>query len=84
MGKGILEFVLPEEEEEFNLAVHATSWALVSLAMDNWLRNEIKNNSTARTRTSVETLNECREKLREVLRITRSASDNAVTLESIS
>jgi len=78
MGKGILEFVLPEEEEDFNLAVHATSWALVSLAMDNWLRNEIKYNSTARTRTSVETLEECREKLREVL------SDNAVTLESIS
>jgi len=37
------------------------------LEMDNWLREEIKYHSDKRTRTAIEALEECRNKLREVL-----------------
>ena len=40
--KAILEFNLPEDEEQFNVASKAMDWALVAWEIDQHLRNELK------------------------------------------
>ena len=40
--KAILEFNLPEEEEEFNAANKAMDWALLAWDIDQFIRNKIK------------------------------------------
>jgi len=42
MPKAILEFNLPEEQEEYKLTLKAGDWMMVCSEMDNWLRNRIK------------------------------------------
>jgi len=42
MGKAILEFDLPEEKCELDIAVHAMDWALVAFDLDQRLRGIIK------------------------------------------
>jgi len=40
--KAILEFNLPEEEEQFNAANNGMDWALLVLHIDQFIRNKIK------------------------------------------
>ena len=40
--KAILEFNLPEEEEQFNVASKGMDWALVVWDIDQLLRNKLK------------------------------------------
>ena len=40
--KAILEFDLPEDKEEFELASKAMDWALLVLHIDQFIRNKIK------------------------------------------
>ena len=40
--KAILEFELPEEEEQFNAANKGMDWALLVLHIDQFIRNKIK------------------------------------------
>ena len=40
--KAILEFNLPEEEEQFNVASKGMDWALVVWDIDQFIRNKIK------------------------------------------
>jgi hypothetical protein len=40
--EGILKFALPEEENEFDLAVNAMKWALVAWELDQKLRGWLK------------------------------------------
>ena len=40
--KAILEFNLPEEEEQFNAANGGMDWALLVLHIDQFIRNKIK------------------------------------------
>ena len=40
--KAILEFNLPEEEEQFNAANKGMDWALLAWDMDNILRDKLK------------------------------------------
>lgn len=44
--KGKLEFNLPEEENEFKIASNAMDWALVAWDMAEYLRDELKYNSS--------------------------------------
>ena len=40
--KAILEFNLPEEEEQFNASNKGMDWALLVLHIDQFIRNKIK------------------------------------------
>ena len=40
--KAILEFNLPEDEEQFNAANKAMDWALLAWDIDQFIRNKIK------------------------------------------
>jgi len=40
--KAILEFTLPEEEEQFNVASKSMDWALLAWDIDQFIRNKIK------------------------------------------
>ena len=40
--KAILEFNLPEEQVEFNLAVNGNKWSFVAWKIDQELRSKIK------------------------------------------
>ena len=40
--KATLEFNIPEENEEFLLAVHGSDWQHVVWQMDQWLRKKTK------------------------------------------
>ena len=40
--KAILEFNLPEEEEQFNVASKGMDWALIVWDIDQLLRNKLK------------------------------------------
>ena len=40
--KAILEFNLPEDQEQFNIASKAMDWALLAWDIDQFIRNKIK------------------------------------------
>ena len=40
--KAILEFNLPEDQEQFNTAAKAMDWALLAWDIDQFIRNKIK------------------------------------------
>ena len=40
--KATLEFNIPEENEEFLLAVHGSDWQHVAWQIDTWLRSKTK------------------------------------------
>ena len=61
--KAILEFNLPENEEQFNAANRGMDWALVTWEIDQLLRNRLKHgnllpNTTAELEEIRDTLNE--------------------------
>ena len=40
--KAILEFKLPEDQEQFNVASKSMDWALLAWHIDQFIRNKIK------------------------------------------
>lgn len=40
--KGILEFIFPDDEQEFRVASVAMDWYFAMWDLDQWLRSEIK------------------------------------------
>jgi hypothetical protein len=63
--KAILEFNLPEEEEQFNAANKGMDWALTVWDMDNILRDKLKHGKLLpNTRAELE---EIRDTLNEML-----------------
>ena len=65
--KAILEFNLPEENDEFDLAVNAVKWYSVCWELDQYLRGKTKYAPDNMPNEVYETLNETRDKLRELL-----------------
>ena len=45
--KAILEFNLPEDKEEFNIASKAMEWSILVWDIDQMLRSKIKNGNTS-------------------------------------
>ena len=63
--KAILEFNLPEDEEQFNTASKGMDWALVAWDMDQILRDKLKHGDLfPNTRAELE---EIRDTLNEML-----------------
>jgi hypothetical protein len=76
--KSILEFNLPEEQEEFMLAVRGKDIMLVLYQLDQHLREKIKYPSDTVTQDTYDTYIEIREKLNDLM------NDNNVSFELFS
>lgn len=77
--KAILEFNLPEDQQDFNLATKGSAWHFVAWKMDQWLRQQYK--YTPDGEYNVDRYNayvEAREKLFELMQ------ENGVNLEGVS
>jgi len=64
--KSILEFNLPEEQEDFDLAVHGGKWMSVCWDLDQHLRSKLKYEQSL-SEEQYKVLEETRDKLRELL-----------------
>lgn len=62
-----LEFDLPEEQSEFELAIDASNYALVIYEIDQWLRSGIKYAPEGQTDDYTAALEKAREKLHELI-----------------
>jgi len=67
--KAILEFNLPEDNQEFELATKASKMYCTLWELDNWLRGEIKYKDKE--------LDEVRDKLREIM------NDNRIDFDMV-
>jgi len=67
--KAILEFELPQDNQEFELATKASKMYCTLWELDQWLRGEIKYNGKE--------LNEVRDKLREIM------NDNRIDFDMV-
>lgn len=66
--KAILEFNLPEDKTDFELATQGNKWWLVAWDMDQWLRSQLKFPENMNlSDDGYEVLEKCREKLRELI-----------------
>lgn len=72
--KATLEFNLPDDKEDFDLATRALSWYSIVWDMDQYLRSRLKYEDSL-SEDSYKALEEAREKLREII------NDKGVTLE---
>jgi len=62
--KATLEFNLPEDQEQFNVAVKAMDWALLAWDIDQSLRTLLKYDSE---KTGEQTLEHIKEKLFDIM-----------------
>ena len=66
--KAILEFNLPEDNVEYEIATNAEKMHLVLWEMDNWLRTQYKYMPDEEyNEVAYNTYEKCRDKLRELL-----------------
>ena len=66
--KAILEFNLPEDQHDFELAVNGTKAQVALWEMDQWLRAQYKYMSDDEySKDKYETFEKCREQLREIM-----------------
>ena len=66
--KAILEFNLPEDQSDFDLAVDGAKAHVVLWEMDQWLRKQYKYMSDAEySEDKYETFEKCRDQLREIM-----------------
>jgi adenosyl cobinamide kinase/adenosyl cobinamide phosphate guanylyltransferase len=67
MPKGKLEFNLPEERSDFELASNATKWYLVAWDMDEYLRSLTKYASDDETQERIDAFQEVRDRFWEIM-----------------
>ena len=65
--KAILEFNLPEEQEEFQLATNAVKWMSFAHQFEQYLRAEWKYNEDKYNEDQYKTLEQIREKFYDLL-----------------
>ena len=66
--KAILEFNLPEDNQEFKLATKAQNWWSVCWEMDQWLRAQYKYMPDSEySEDKYNTFEKCRDHLREIM-----------------
>jgi hypothetical protein len=73
--KAILEFNLPEEQEEYQMFIDASKMQNVLWEMNQWLRSQTKHAPDSMSDDTYKAFEECREKLNELL------VDNQVNLD---
>jgi hypothetical protein len=65
--KAILEFNLPDDEYEYNLARDAWRFKSVLIDMDNWLRNKVKYQEDVLSEDEYKAYCECRDKFTQLI-----------------
>jgi len=66
--KAILEFNLPEDQSDFDLAVNGAKAQVALWEMDQWLRAQYKYMSDDEySKDKYETFEKCRDQLREIM-----------------
>lgn len=65
--KAILEFDLPEDNIEFELANNARKYSIVLWELDQWLRSKIKYSPDTMSDDTYNAYVACREELRELM-----------------
>lgn len=65
--KAILEFNLPEDQIDFDMATQANKWWAVAWDIDQWLRSQIKYPPDEMSDDKLEAFEECRENLRTLI-----------------
>jgi hypothetical protein len=65
--KAILEFELPEDKQDFDFATQGSDWWNVCWQMDQWLRGQTKHSPDSMSDDTYKALEECRDKLRELI-----------------
>lgn len=66
--KAILEFNLPEDQHDFDLAVNGAKAQVTLWEMDQWLRTQYKYMTDEEySEDKYETFEKCREQLREIM-----------------
>ena len=66
--KATLEFNLPEDQDDFELATKGSKWYTVAWDMDQWLRGQLKFPENMNlSDDGYEVLEKCREQLREII-----------------
>ena len=66
--KAVLEFNLPEDRAEFQLAVNAAKWYSVCWEIDQYLRGQTKHAPDSMPQEVYDALLKTRDKLREFMR----------------
>jgi len=64
--KAILEYNLPDEQQEYDLANKGSDLSIIIWDFDQWLRNEVKYNNELTDKES-DTYYKIRDKLREIM-----------------
>ena len=62
-----LIFNLPEDKQDFDFATQGSNWWNVCWEMDQWLRGQTKHAPDDMSDDTYKALEECREKLREII-----------------
>jgi hypothetical protein len=65
--KAILEFELPENEVDFNLALDGSKWSYVVWQLDQYLRSQVKHPAEGMSDDTYKAFDETRDKLYELL-----------------
>jgi len=66
--KAILEFNLPEDQSDFDLAANGAKSQVALWEMDQWLRSQYKYMSDEEySKDKYETFEKCRDQLREIM-----------------
>ena len=74
--KAILEFDLPNERTEFELAANGTKWMSVSHEMAEYLRQQLKYHSEKYTDEEYKVLEQVRKKLQDLIEEEGLSLDN--------
>jgi len=65
--EAILKFNLPEDQEDFNIALDGSKWALSMWELNNWLRSQIKHPPEGMSDDTYKAFEDARDKLYEIL-----------------
>ena len=65
--KAILEFNLPEDQQDLELAMLGSGWWNVCWRLDQWLRGNIKHAPDSMSEDEYKAYERCREELRELI-----------------
>jgi hypothetical protein len=65
--EAILKFNLPDDQEDFNIALDGSKWALSMWELNNWLRSQIKHPPEGMSDDTYKAFEDARDQLYEIL-----------------
>ena len=65
--EAILKFNLPDDQEDFNIALDGGKWALSMFELNQWLRSQTKHATDSMSDDTYKAFEDTRDKLYEIL-----------------